>query len=85
MKIQPHKVGLVTAVLLGGFHLGWAILVFLGIAQTIYDYILWAHMIHISFTIGPFDPTAAASLIVMTTVLGYIFGYIGAVVWRRFH
>ena len=85
MKTQPHKIGLVTGVLLGGLHLVWALLVLLGIAQAISDFIFWAHMIHLSFVIGPFDLTATITLIIITTILGYIFGYIGALVWNRFH
>ena len=85
MNIRPHKVGLVTAVLLGGFHTFWAALVFFGVAQAIYDFILWAHMIHLSLVVGPFDPNATMSLIVITTVMGYIMGYIGALVWKKLH
>ncbi len=82
---HPNKVGLVFAALLGGFHLLWAVLVMLGIAQKIYDFILWAHMIHLPIVIGPFDATAAVMLVVMTAVMGYIGGYIGAMVWNKFH
>ena len=85
MKTNAHKVGIIGAILLGGFHTIWSILVFLGVAQAIYDFILWAHMIHIPLIIGPFDIVACISLIIMTSVIGYICGYIGAKVWNRFH
>lgn len=82
---NANKVGMVAGVLLGGFHLMWALLVLSGFAQAIYDFILWAHMIHIPIIIGPFDPTAAVTLVIMTFVVGYVMGYIGALVWNRFH
>ncbi len=82
---NANKVGLVFGALLGGFHLLWAVLVMMGIAQMIYDYILWAHMIHLPIVIGPFDATAAGVLVVMTAVMGYAGGYIGAMVWNKFH
>jgi len=83
--VNKHKVGLVFGCLLGGFHLAWALVVLSGVAQAIYDFILWAHMIHLALIIGPFDMTAAATLVVMTFVMGYAGGWVGAWVWNRFH
>jgi hypothetical protein len=82
---NPNKVGLVFGVVLGGWHLVWSILVFTGVAQAFYDFVLWAHMIHLQITIGPFDMTAAATLIVVTAVFGYIIGFFGSWVWNRVH
>jgi len=82
---NPNKVGLVFGALLGGLHLVWSLLVLAGVAQAVYDFILWAHMIHMTITIGPFDWTAAITLIVTITIGGYVAGYICAVVWNRFH
>jgi len=80
---NPNKVGLVFGAIMGGWHCVWALLVFLGVAQKIYDFILWAHMIHLPIIIGPFDPKAALTLVVLTTAIGYVFGYIAAWVWNR--
>jgi hypothetical protein len=82
---NPNRVGLVCAILLGGCHFAWAILVATGIGQVLYDFVLWAHMIHLAITIGPFDAVAAVTLVLMTAVLGYIGGYIGSLVWNRLH
>ncbi|MBM3578931.1 MAG: hypothetical protein FJX40_15090 [Alphaproteobacteria bacterium] len=80
---DKNKVGLVGAALLGGWHLVWSILVATGVGQTLYDFILWAHMIHLNITIGPFRLAASTTLIVMTTVFGYVIGYAGAWLWNR--
>lgn len=80
--ISPNKIGLVFAAILGGGHLLWSLLVLSGFAQTVYDFILWAHMIHLPITIGPFDLTAAVTLVIFTGVVGYILGNICARVWR---
>lgn len=85
MHAHPHKVGLVFGALLGGFHACWAALVFTGFGQTMYDFVLWAHMIHIPLTIGPFDATASITLIVFTAIAGYVLGYIGAWIWNKIH
>jgi hypothetical protein len=80
---DKNRVGLVGAALLGGWHLVWSILVATGVGQAIYDFILWAHMIRLSIVIGPFNPSAAATLVLMTALLGYVIGYTGAWVWNR--
>ena len=83
--MNRNKVGLVFAALLGGVHLLWSLLVFTGVAQVFYDFILWAHMVHLDLVVGPFDFTAAVTLVIMTAVMGYVIGYIGAWVWERIH
>ena len=56
-----------------------------GLGQFLYDFILWAHMIHLAVTIGPFDLTASITLIVVTAIFGYFIGFIGSLVWNRMH
>ena len=83
--VNKNKVGLVFGALLGGWHLAWSVLVFLGVAQSLYDFIMWAHMIHVSVTIGPFEFGTAVTLIIITGIIGYVLGYIGAWVWNKVH
>jgi len=80
---SPNKVGLVFAILLGGSHLVWSLLVATGLGQLLFDFILWAHMIHLAVKIGPFDPTASITLVVVTAIFGYAIGYIASLVWNR--
>lgn len=82
---SANKVGLVFGALLGGWHLVWSLLVLSGMAQMIYDFVLWAHMIHLTLIIGPFDMNAAATLVVFTGVVGYVMGYVSALVWNHIH
>ncbi|MBI4118504.1 MAG: hypothetical protein HY455_03150 [Parcubacteria group bacterium] len=82
---NTNKVGIVFGALLGGWHLMWSLLVLSGFAQVIWDFILWAHMIHMEIIVGPFDATAAVTLVVATSIMGYVIGYIGALVWNRIH
>ena len=83
--LNPMKTALAVGVFLGGWHLMWSLLVALNWAQAIYDFILWAHMIHLQLTIGPFDPVAAGTLVVMTFLVGCVIGYVFAVIWNWFH
>ena len=82
---NPNKAGLVIGALIGGWHFVWSLLVGIGWAQPIIDFIFWAHMIKPVYFIKPFDPVAGATLVVITGVIGYVFGFLGAGFWNRLH
>jgi hypothetical protein len=42
-------------------------------------------MIKPVYFVKAFDPTAAITLIIITAVMGYIFGFLGAAIWDRLH
>jgi hypothetical protein len=71
--------------LIGGWHLLWALLVLLRWAQPFIDFIFWAHLIQPIYMIKPFDPLAALTFIGITAVIGYAFGFLGALIWNRLH
>jgi len=83
--VNPNKVGLVIGALIGAWHMVWSLLVLIGWAQPILDFIFWAHMIKPVYFVKPFDPTAAVALIAITAVIGYLFGFLGAVIRNRLH
>lgn len=80
---RPNKVGFVIGGLLGGWHLLWSLLVLLGWAQPVLDFIFWMHMIHPIYFVKSFDSVAAVTLILITTATGYGFGYVGGVMWPK--
>ena len=83
--IKPSKVGFVIASLIGGSHFVWVILVVLGWAQPLINFIFWAHMIRPVYVVGPFNAVAAVTLLAITFSSGYVFGYIGGSLWNRLH
>lgn len=83
--IDPVKTGLAVGALLGGLHLVWAILVALGWAQALVDFVLWMHMINLPYVVKAFDLSAAATLVVITALVGYALGYLYARIWNRVH
>ena len=83
--INPNKIGVVVAALIGGWHLVWAALVAAGWAQPLINFIFWAHMIKPVYVIGPFDVVAAATLLVITFCSGYVLGFIGGSLWNKIH
>lgn len=83
--MNTNKVGLVFAALIGGWHVVWSLLVFLGWGQPLVDFVLWAHMISIPYIVGPFNITASVTLVVLTAVFGYVIGCAAALVWKKVH
>lgn len=85
MRLNVQKTALSVGAFLAGWHLIWSILVALGWGQPIIDFVLWAHMIHMTYIVGPFDALAAGTLIVLTAAVGYAFGYAFALIWNALH
>lgn len=84
-RIEPKKAALSLGLFLGGWHLVWSVLVALGVGQAMIDFIFWAHMIHVDYVVGPFEPGACITLIIVTFIVGYVFGWCFAVIWNRLH
>ena len=76
--------GLIVGIFLGGFHTLWAILVGVGLAQVLIDWIFALHMIRPPYVIAPFDLLKAVTLVVVTFVVGYIAGWIFAAICNAF-
>ncbi len=85
MKLNPSKVALTLGVLIGGFHLLWAVLVALGLAQPLLGFIFSIHMLANPYQVTGFDVTKAGMLVVITSAVGYGVGYIFANVWNKVH
>lgn len=85
LNTSPNRAGLVFAALIGGWHALWVLLILIGSAQPLIDFIFWAHMIRPVYFITGFAVLPALVLIVLTTAMGYVFGYIGATIWNKLH
>lgn len=81
-RLNPHRLGLVLAPLLGGWHLLWALLVALGWAQPVIDFIFWIHFIKPIYVIEPFDIERSVILIAVTSSIGYAGGYCLGLLWN---
>ena len=83
--VNPHKAGLVLGALLGGWHFLWAVLVAIGLAQPLVNFVFWMHFIQPIYVIGPFHARVAVILIVVTSAIGYTVGSILGILWNRIH
>jgi hypothetical protein len=83
--ISPNKAGVVLGAVLGLYHLSWAILIALGWAQPVIDFVLWLHMIKPFIVVETFNVGRAAGLVVVTAVIGYVLAWVFAKLWNRAH
>jgi hypothetical protein len=83
--LNPFKVGVVLAVVTGGFHLCWSMLVALGWAQAFIDFVFWAHFIKPIYMIEPFEFARAIVLLLLTAAIGFVLGLVFGWVWNALH
>lgn len=83
--LNPKKTGLAVGKLIGGVHVIWSVLVALGWAQALVNFSLWAHMVSLPVVIEAFNLTAAVTVILVATAIGYVLGYAFAHIWNYLH
>jgi hypothetical protein len=85
VTIRPDRTALILAILLGGWHLAWSVLVAAGWAQPLIDFICWIHFIQPVYAIQKFNIGIALLLVGITAAIGYVIGWIFAVLWNKLH
>ena len=83
--ISAHRLGLVLAAFIGGWHVLWSALVLIGWAQPVIDVIFWLHFITPPYQVGAFEVRRAAGLIALTATLGYVVGRVIGAIWNGLH
>lgn len=84
-KLDAQKVALTFGLFLGGLHLLWSALIFLGIAQMLLDFVFWMHMIVNPYRVMAFSFGQTVILVGVTTFVGYVGGWIFAWLWNMMH
>jgi hypothetical protein len=84
-SIHPIKAATTLAALVGSWHLCWSALVALGWAQPVINFIFWIHFIQPIYVIQPFNFGLAAGLVVLTSLIGFVIGFVFAMIWNRLH
>ena len=83
--LNPTKTGLALGLLMGGWHAIWSILVAVGAAQWVIDFVFWMHFLRPVFMVEPFDAVRMLVLLAVTTALGFLVGYALALLWNGLH
>src|SRR6476661_6634303 len=83
--VNVFKAGAVLAAVTGGFHLFWVLMVAAGWAQSVIDFILWAHFIKPFYVVDLFEPVRALILLGLTTAVGFLMGLGAACAWNGLH
>ena len=83
MQIDKNKTGLTFGFLISSLHFFWSVLVAFGPAQALLDFVLDVHMLNMPIVVMPFDLVKAVGLIIVTFVVGYIFGWLMAFFWNK--
>lgn len=83
--INPVKAGFAFGIVLGLYHLGWALLVAVGAAQPVIDFILQLHFVEPFLQLQPFDVATAAMLVGVTSLVGFVLGAVCALSWNTLH
>lgn len=82
-RVRPHSFGLVFALFLAIWHTLWSVLVWVGVAQTLIDFIFRLHMITPPYKIAAFNFGTAVGLVLVTAGIGYVGGWAAGVIWNR--
>jgi hypothetical protein len=85
ITIHPHRAALIAAILLGGWHFLWSLLVAVRWAQPLIDFIFWIHFIQPVYVVERFNIGVALLLIAVTAAIGYGIGWSFAVLWNKLH
>lgn len=85
MQVNKNKLGLVIGSYAAIVHLVWVILVALGLAQPLVNFIIRLHFIDFPHKIASFDFVNAVLLIVIAFIVGYVGGFIIGIIWNKAH
>lgn len=81
-KLSEHQAGIAFGVFFGLMHAVWALVVYLGFAQTWLDFVLGLHFLENPYVVSAFDLQKAVILVMVTAVIGYVAGFVFAKVWN---
>ena len=80
--IQPFRSAFTFALLLGGFHFFWALLVATRLAQPLSEFLFRIHFIRPVYVIEPFQLGVAALLVAVTTAVGALVDWAFELIWN---
>lgn len=82
-RVHPNSFGLAFGSFLALWHMLWAVLVWVGAAQWLIDFIFRLHMITPPYKVGAFNVVTALALVLTTACIGYVTGVMMGFIWNR--
>jgi len=73
-RVRESSIGLALGAFLALWHVCWVLLVWVGWAQPLLDFIFQLHMIAPPYHVTDFSLGAGCALIVLTSGIGFVFG-----------
>lgn len=81
-ELNPPKVALALGLFFAAVHVIWALLVLVGWAQSLVNFIYGVHMLSVPYEVLAFNYSTAGLLIIVTFGVGYLIGWIFSLVWN---
>jgi len=81
-QISPGKAGVAVGTVISLWHVAWVSLVAVGRAKPVLDFVLGLHFIKLDYSLSPYATATAGELIILTFVIGAIFGVVFAIIWN---
>jgi hypothetical protein len=85
MKLSASKTALTLGLLSGLWHVSWALLVSMGLAQKLLDAVYRVHFMNNPITVAGFSIVRAGKLVVLAFAMAYAMGWIFALLWNMAH
>ncbi len=85
MKLKTGTTALVLGLFFALMHAVWMLMIFLGIAKWYLNWIFGLHLLTNPYGVLPFNFGTALMLIVVTFIVGYVMGWVFAIIWNRLH
>ena len=80
--IGKNKLGIVVGGFSGLCLFCWSLFVAFGVAQALTDFVFHLHFIQPPWVIAPFRIDWAVALIAITSIIGYVMGWVLAAIWN---
>ncbi len=78
------RTSIISGLCLASLHVCWVILIALGLAQPLLDFIFKLHMLSAPFQVQTFDPMLALELISITFLIGSFYGTLFYLIKSKF-
>ena len=83
--MNSHKVALAVGSFAGLWHLVWSLLILLGWAGPLLNFVFSMHSLNNPYVVQPFNLGRSLGLVALTFVVGYVAGTVFVKIWKSIH